>query len=80
VEEKGYILTNHAKDRMRERGVLARHVRECLLKGEIDDEIFLNAHNDWQVNLTKIVAGSRVKITATLNTQSRVVVITVMRN
>jgi hypothetical protein len=63
---------------MKERKVLSKHVKECLLHGEIDNELFME-HNCWKVNLTRIVAGMRVKVVTALDPKTKVVVVTVIK-
>ena len=79
VNEDGFGLSNHARERMKERSILSRHVKECLVYGDIIDEVFINSHNNWQLNLIRIIAGMRIKVTVAVDIESRVVVITAMK-
>jgi len=81
VDSDRVILTNHAKQRMRQRRIGLRQVLECLRKGRIHEPAHLTVHGDWKATLEHHVAGDVVKVAVAIERQQdgeMAVVVTVM--
>lgn len=75
------VITQHAKQRMRQRKVLLRQVLDVLHGGKIVEPAHQNTHGDWCCTLEKLTAGDRVKVPAVLESKDSgefVIVITVI--
>lgn len=64
---------------MKARGVLRKHVVVCLQKGHVTEVAHINIHGNWQATMSRRVAGLDVKVAVAVETQTRAVVITVMK-
>ena len=78
MQKEGLILTEHAKIRMKQRGILIQHVRECLLKGNIVEPTFIEKQA-WKVSLSRICAGMRVKIIVAYDMLNGNIIVTVIK-
>ena len=75
------VLTNHAKQRMRQRRINLRQVLECLSKGRIYESAHLTIQGDWKATLEHQYAGDVVRVAVAIEKQEDgelAVVITVM--
>lgn len=75
------VIVSHAKQRMRQRGVLLTQVLQVLQKGRVTDHAHRNVHGNWQCTLEATIAGDRIKVAAALQEDPNgdlVIVITVM--
>ena len=75
------LLTKHAKQRMKQRGVNYRQVMECLHKGHIAEPAHLSIHGDWMATLEHRYAGDVVRVVVAIERQDGgelTVVVTVM--
>jgi tRNA(His) 5'-end guanylyltransferase len=75
------IVTRHAKQRMRERGINLRQIMDCLRRGRIVESAHVTIHGDWKATLEHQSAGDRVRVAAGIERQEDgdvAVVVTVM--
>lgn len=72
-------ITDHARKQMRVRNVLRKHIDVCLQKGSVSEAAHINLHGNWQATMWRRVAGLDVKVAVAVETKTRVVVITVMK-
>lgn len=74
-------FSRHARQRMRQRKVIASQVLEVLRQGVVVEPAHRNIHGNWQCTLERRVAGDLVKVAAALYEAEGdwVVVITVIR-
>lgn len=75
------FVTDHAKKRMRQRGILRTQVDKVLMTGKVVEHAHRNIHGNWQCTLEAIIAGDRIKIPVALEDASNgdsIIVITVM--
>lgn len=75
------VLTNHAKQRMRQRRINQRQLLECLRKGRISEPAHLTIQGDWKATLEHQYAGDVVRVAVAIEKQEDgdlAVVITVM--
>lgn len=71
------ILTDHAKERMKERNITFSHVLGCLRKGHVSEGPYQGLKGDWKCNLTRAVAGIDITVTVVVDEETKVIVITV---
>lgn len=72
-------ITAHARVRMKERNILRKHVDVCLQKGHVVEPVHLNMHGNWQATMARRVAGMDVNVVVAVETTTRVIVVTVMK-
>ncbi len=72
-------ITTHAREQMKKRKILRKHVDVCLQKGRVVEPAHLNIHGNWQATMVRKVAGLSVKVAVAVETEERAIVITVMR-
>jgi len=75
------IILPHAKQRMRQRGVLLTQVNQVLLRGRVVEHAHRDIHGNWKCTLEATIAGDRIKVAAALREDPAgdfVIVITVM--
>ena len=75
------ILVDHAKKRMRKRGILLTQVLQVLLRGSVVEPAHRDVYGCWKCTLQLTVSGDRIRVAAALGEdefKNRVVVITVM--
>ena len=75
------VLTKHAKQRMRQRGINQRQIMECLRRGRICEPAHLTIQGDWKATLEHRYAGDRVGVVVAIERQEYgefAVVVTVM--
>ncbi|MDO8907320.1 MAG: DUF4258 domain-containing protein [Pseudohongiella sp.] len=80
-QSENIIITNHAKQRMIERGITRSEVNRCLRHGQQQGKGFINDKSNWQVELLHTVAGRRLAVQAVLIEEERrtVIVVTTWR-
>ena len=81
LDSSRVVITQHAKARMKQRGVLRTQVSHVLQKGKVVEPAHRNIHGNWQCSLEEVVAGDRIKVAAALERSGDgelVIVITVM--
>lgn len=75
------FIVDHARKRMRQRGVLRTQVLQVLRIGKVVERAHRNIHGNWQCTLEAIIAGDRIKIPTALEENPSgdlIIVITVM--
>ena len=76
------IVTDHARQRMRQRKINLVQVINCLLKGQIDEGPSLDTHGNWVCSVRWRHAGDFIKVAVALKhdlkTGKKLIVITVM--
>lgn len=75
------FIVDHAKQRMRQRGILRTQVDRVLMTGKVVEHAHRNIHGNWQCTLEATIAGDRIRVAAALEEDPAgdfVVVITVM--
>jgi Domain of unknown function (DUF4258) len=81
VDSHRVVLTNHAKQRMRQRRINQRQIMECLRKGRINEPTHLTIQGDWKATLEHQYAGDVVRVAVAIELQEygeMAVVVTVM--
>ena len=82
IEDSRVFITNHAKDRMAERGVTRVQVLRCLKRGTITEGPYQDlAHGSWKLNVEAYTAGDLLTVVAAVNADEngeRIIVVTVM--
>ena len=58
----GVFFTEHAKRRMRERGVVNRQVLDCLRHGKVDESAARDIQGNWKCTLRHFVAGQLIRV------------------
>lgn len=73
------IVTNHAGERMWERGFTLDDVLTILRRGRVWELPFKNEHGDWQAEIERRMPGGREAVVITVVPQGpRLIVVTVM--
>lgn len=82
LASKGKIAyTNHAEERMAERGYDRSQVKECLIKGNYSESPYIpnsNGDIEYKFKLHANIDGERIEVVATLKPELRIVVITII--
>ena len=81
VDSHRVVLTDHAKQRMKQRRITLRQVLECLRRGRIDEPAHVTIHGDWKATLEHQYAGDVVRVAVAIEKQDDgdlAVVVTVM--
>ena len=80
VRSENVLLTSHARDRMRKRGVTLPQILATLRKGQVVEPAHLDIRGNWKCTLERVCAGERIKVAAAVQDRDgeKVVVITVM--
>ncbi|MDQ7015577.1 MAG: DUF4258 domain-containing protein [Gammaproteobacteria bacterium] len=58
--------TNHAKQRMRERGITRLDILRCLMHGKIIEGPYRSARGNWEFKMCSLESGERVQVVAAL--------------
>jgi len=59
-------LSNHARIRMRERGITRAQVEYCLRNGHLDEPAHKNIRGNWQCRLQCVHAGDWIRVAVAL--------------
>lgn len=71
------ILTDHARQRMRQRKVSPVQVLTCLQRGIISEPVALDLHGNWKLTVAHRVAGKDLNVAVAIDVPNRAIVITV---
>jgi hypothetical protein len=75
AETKNIVVVAHGKARQRQRRITRPQIERCIQKGVITEGPFLDAHANWQVNLTRYAAGEEITCVVAIEWVSKIVVI-----
>jgi hypothetical protein len=50
----------HAKRRGKQRGITLRQALTCLEKGVVTEGHYIDAHDNWKLNVTRVAAGQEI--------------------
>lgn len=73
------FFTNHAEERMTERGITRSQVFRCLKSGAITEGPSRDAHSNWEFRVDSFAAGTDIAVVAALEYDqqgNRIIVIT----
>lgn len=70
------VITNHCKDRQRERGITRRQVEQCLIKGTITEGPSRTPHGDWKLSLFRHAAGEELTCVVVIDWPKKLIVVT----
>ena len=78
--ESKIAYTRHCKERMKERGVTTPEIINCLMKGSVTEDPWLNHQNGggYETTMEKNTAGRRLKIAVCIKFDESLLVITVI--
>lgn len=81
ADTKNIILTNHARDRMRERSITRIEINRCLQHGQQRGDGVQDEQGNWKVEMLHTVAGRRLIVQAVVQEEggSKVIVVTAWR-
>lgn len=71
------IFTAHARQRMRQRHVLATQVLAALQKGIVSEPVALDMHGNWKLTVSHRIAGKTLDVAVAIDVPNRAIVITV---
>jgi hypothetical protein len=73
------IWSNHCKKRMEERSITMPQILNCLLKGKVTEEPFLNHANGsgYETAVEKITAGEKLKVVVCIKLSEKLLIVTV---
>jgi len=79
VDSMNVILTDHAKERMLQRGFVVRDVYNVLRGGFVDDDPVQTQDNDWKCKITRrhAVAGRTVGVITVIVSNGKLIVKTI---
>lgn len=80
VETSRIFFTQHAKDRMRQRGISTTQALRCLRNGSIVEGPARDTGGEWKVTVEVLTAGTPVSVVAAIEEDSsgnHVIVVTV---
>ncbi len=74
-------LSNHCKERMKERNITIQQVMICLSKGRVTENPFLSHTNGggYETTVERTVAGDNLRIGVCLKFSQRILVITAIK-
>ncbi len=73
----GIDLSDHARERMKERDVSQRQIMEVLQKGDKEKEPVKDEHGAWRLKLKRRVAGRTTQVIVAIY-ENKLIVITVI--
>jgi Domain of unknown function (DUF4258) len=76
VDSNNIVVIQHAKKRGKERKITRPQIERCIQKGIITEGPFINAHGNWQVNLSRFTAGEQITCVVAIDWPARLIVVT----
>ncbi|MDH5722926.1 MAG: DUF4258 domain-containing protein [Alphaproteobacteria bacterium] len=71
------ILTDHAKEQMKERNITFPHILGCLRQGQVTEGPYQSVKGDWTCNLTRAVAGIDITAVVAVDLKCKAIIVTV---
>lgn len=68
------VFTDHARQRMRQRGIGAQQVVRCLRKGRLVEGPARSPKGDWKCTFSHIAAGERIEVAVAIDLYEQPVV------
>ena len=76
ADSNNIVVIKHATERRKQRRITRLQIERCVRLGTITEGPFVNAHGNWQLNLTRHAAAERITCVVAIEWVSRVLVIT----
>jgi hypothetical protein len=70
------VLTPHAKLRCKQRKITLLQIIKCLERGIVSEPVHINAHGNWQLNLSCRAAGEDITCSVAIDTTRLLIIIT----
>lgn len=70
------VVIGHAQKRKAQRNITRPQIERCIQKGTISEGPFVNAHGNWQVNLSRFTAGEQITCVVAIDWPARLIVVT----
>lgn len=76
ADSSNIVVIKHAQKRKAQRNITRPQIERCIQKGTITEGPFVNAHGNWQVNLSRFTAGEQITCVIAIDWPARLIVVT----